>query len=290
MTMQAVERSSSATTESKPEESKAVESKAGLFRRNPQLTVSPAILIVLLAGWWLACHVFGAPAYVVPAPEDVWRALVHGLTRAPWDRGGYWYHGGITVWEALLGFAIGSATGLGFALSHWPLLGRSWYPYIVGFQSLPKVALAPLMVVWFGFGLEGKVFITAIITFFPVLVNVMAGYQSVEPERIDLARSCNASEWHLLSKIIFPSCLPFLFAGLSVASVLAILGAVVGEFVGAKAGLGMLLLQYDQQMELAPLFAIILLLGLIGFLMNHAVALLERRYCFWAQRAVSAQP
>ena len=121
--------------------------------------------------------------------------------------------------KRLLGFAIGSALGafLGLVLSHWPLLGKSWYPYIVGFQSLPKVALAPLMVVWFGFGLEGKVFITAIITFFPVLVNMMAGYQAVEPERIELARSCNASELHLLTKIIIPSCLPFLFAGLGVA-------------------------------------------------------------------------
>jgi len=269
----------------------AQETKPGLLRRYPQLTISPAILVTLLACWWLACHVFGAPSYVVPAPEDVWRALIGGLSRAPRDSGGYWYHAGITVWEALLGFVIGSAAGavLGFALSHWPLLGRSGYPYIVGFQSLPKVALAPLMVVWFGFGLEGKVFITAVITFFPVLVNTMAGYQSVEPDRIELARSCNASEWHLLTKIIFPSCMPFLFAGLNVASVLAILGAVVGEFVGAKSGLGMLLMQYDQQMELAPLFAVILLLALIGFLMNHAIGLLERRYCFWAQRAHAAR-
>jgi NitT/TauT family transport system permease protein len=258
-----------------------------VFRRYPQFTISPAILAALLTFWWLASHVLGAPAYVLPAPEDVLLALVRGLTRAPWDKAGYWYHGGVTVWEALLGFAIGSAMGafLGFALSHWPLLGRSWYPYIVGFQSLPKVALAPLMVVWFGFGLQGKVFITAVITFFPVLVNTMAGYQSVEPERIELARSCNASEWHLLKKIILPSCLPFLFAGLGVASVLAILGAVVGEFVGASAGLGMLLMQYDAQMQLAPLFAVIVLLAVIGYLMNSAVSFLERRYCFWAQRA-----
>jgi NitT/TauT family transport system permease protein len=266
---------------------------ASIVRRYPQFTISPAILIAVLVLWWLACHVFGAPAYVIPPPEDVWHAFMRGLSRAPWDKAGYWYHSGVTIWEAVLGFAIGSTLGaaLGFALSHWPLLGRSWYPYIVGFQSLPKVALAPLMVVWFGFGLEGKVFITAIIAFFPVLVNTMAGYQSVEPERIELARSCNASEWHLLSKIIFPSCLPFLFAGLGVASVLAILGAVVGEFVGASAGLGMLLMQYDQQMQLGPLFAVILLLALIGFLMNSAVGVLERRYCFWAQRAnASAKP
>jgi NitT/TauT family transport system permease protein len=261
--------------------------RPSIIRRYPHLTISPAILVGLLLLWWLATHVFGAPAYVIPTPEQVLHALVNGLTRAPWDKAGFWYHTGITVWEALLGFVIGSAIGamLGFALSHWPLLGRSWYPYVVGFQSLPKVALAPLMVVWFGFGLQGKVFITAVMTFFPVLVNIMAGYQSVEPERIELARSCNASEWDLLSKIMLPSCLPFLFAGLGVASVLAIIGAVVGEFVGASAGLGMLLMQYDMQMELAPLFAVILLLGVIGFLMNYGVGFVERRYCFWAQRA-----
>ena len=281
MTMRAAE---SGPVETAPVPSR--EAPLSLVRRYPQFTISPAILVALVACWWLATDVLGAPAYVVPAPEQVLRALINGLSRSPWDTGGYWYHTGVTVWEALLGLAIGSVLGavLGFAICHWPILGRSWYPYIVGFQSLPKVALAPLMVVWFGFGLQGKVFITAVITFFPVLVNIMACYQSVEPERIELARSCNASEWHLLSKIILPSCLPFLFAGLGVASVLAILGAVVGEFVGASAGLGMLLMQYDQQMELAPMFAVILLLAVIGFLMNYVMGMLERRYCFWAQR------
>lgn len=267
--------------------------RPSVFRRYPQLTFSPAILVVLLGVWWLATDVLGVPGYVVPPPDEVFQALARGLSRAPWDKAGYWYHAGITVWEAVLGFFLGSAAGalLGLGLSHWPIAGKSCYPYIVGFQSLPKVALAPLMVVWFGFGLEGKVFITAIITFFPVLVNTMAGYHSVEPERIELARSCNASEWQLLAKIIIPSCLPFLFAGLSVASVLAILGAVVGEFVGASAGLGMLLMQFNQSMELAPMFAIILLLGVIGFLMNYAVTLVERRFCFWAQRGgATARP
>ena len=235
-------------------------------------------------------HVLRVPAYIVPPPQDVFRAAIAGLSRWPWEKASYWYHAGVTVWEAVLGFAIGSALGalLGLVLSHWPILGKSWYPYIVGFQSLPKVALAPLMVVWFGFGIEGKVFITAIITFFPVLVNMMAGYQAVEPERIELARSCNASELHLLTKIIIPSCLPFLFAGLGVASVLSILGAVVGEFVGASAGLGMLLMQYNQAMEISPMFAVIVLLAVIGFLMNYAVSLIERRYCFWAQRGNAA--
>jgi NitT/TauT family transport system permease protein len=261
-----------------------------VLRRDPQFTISPALLLALIAGWWFATDVLRVPAYVVPPPQDVLRAAIAGLSRWPWEKASFWYHAGVTVWEALLGFAIGSALGalLGLVLSHWPILGKSWYPYIVGFQSLPKVALAPLMVVWFGFGIEGKVFITAIITFFPVLVNMMAGYQAVEPERIELARSCNASELHLLTKIIIPSCLPFLFAGLGVASVLSILGAVVGEFVGASAGLGMLLMQYNQAMEIAPMFAVIVLLAVIGFLMNHAVSLIERRYCFWAQRGHAA--
>ena len=190
MTMRAAE---SGPAETAPVPSR--EAPLSLVRRYPQFTISPAILVALVACWWLATDVLGAPAYVVPAPEQVLRALINGLSRAPWDTGGYWYHTGVTVWEALLGLAIGSVLGavLGFAICHWPILGRSWYPYIVGFQSLPKVALAPLMVVWFGFGLQGKVFITAVITFFPVLVNTMAGYQSVEPERIELARSCNAS-------------------------------------------------------------------------------------------------
>ncbi len=284
MTMQAAEI--------RPAELPTSESPKSLLRRYPQLTISPAILVALLTGWWLASDVLGAPAFVLPAPELVMRALLQGLIRTPWDKAGFWYHTGVTVWEALLGFVIGSAMGavLGIALSHWPVLGKSWYPYIVGFQSLPKVALAPLMVVWFGFGIEGKMFMTAVMTFFPVLVNMIAGYLSVEPERIELARSCNASDWHLLSKIILPSCLPFLFAGLGVASVLSIIGAVVGEFAGASAGLGMLLMQYNQSLEIAPLFAVIILLGVIGFLMNHAVGMLERRYCFWAQRAHASKP
>jgi NitT/TauT family transport system permease protein len=267
----------------------AIKSWRALLLSHPQITISPAVLVVILAAWWIASHKLKVPTYIVPAPEEVWRATVNGLIRTPWDVGGYWYHGAITVWEALLGFFIGSALGavLGLALSHWPILGKSAYPYIVGFQSLPKVALAPLMVVWFGFGLDGKVFITAIITFFPVLVNAMAGYHAVEPERIELAQSCNASQWHILWKIIIPSSLPFLFAGLSVASVLAILGAIVGEFVGARAGLGMLLMQYNQSMETAPLFSVIFILGVIGFLMNYAVRMAERRFCFWAYRAKS---
>jgi NitT/TauT family transport system permease protein len=256
------------------------------LQRRPEVTLSPIALVVIIALWHLATTFLAIPIFILPPPVAVWDALLDGLSRGPFDQTGLWYHTAITTWEALLGFVIGSAVGtvLGFAIAQSRVAERIVYPYIVGFQSLPKVALAPLLVIWFGFGLEGKVIITSVITFFPLLVNSMAGYHGVDPDRIDLARSCNASSTQILWKIVLPSSLPFLFAGLNVASVLAILGAIVGEFVGARAGLGMLLLQYDQSMQIAPVFAVLLILGLVGYLMNWAIKVLERRFCFWAHR------
>jgi NitT/TauT family transport system permease protein len=257
-----------------------------LLQRRPEIILSPLVLIALIGGWYFITKEFAIPAFILPPPSDVWRSLVYGLSMGPFDAAGFWYHAGVTLWEALLGFLIGSTVGivLGFAIAYSRLFEKLALPYIVGFQALPKVALAPLFVIWFGFGVEGKVVITSVITFFPLLVNSMAGYHAVEPDRIDLARSCNASNFQILRKIILPSALPFLFAGLNVASVLAILGAIVGEFVGARSGLGTLLMQYNQALQIAPMFAILFILGLIGYLSNMAIRLLEKRFCFWAQR------
>ena len=277
-----------------PERRRTQKSAFGTLReiaiRNPQRILSPLIFCLILLAWSAATHLFGVPPLVLPPPEQVWDALVGGLLQSPFKSGSYWYHAGVTVWEALLGFVVGSVVGisLGAALAHWRTLEKVAYPYVVVFQALPKVALAPLVVIWFGFDLDGKVIITAVITFFPLLVNTMVGYQSVEQDRIDLARSCNASTAQIFWKIILPSALPYLFAGLNVASVLALLGAIVGEFVGARSGLGMLLMQYNQSMEIASVFAVLFILGIIGFLMNHAIRLVERRCCFWAQNRTLA--
>lgn len=264
----------------------AIRRLGALIRRKPEWSISPAVFVALILGWHVATHAFRIPEFILPTPEQVWAALIGGLATGPFNQSGFWYHTGITLWEALLGFFLGSGVGaaLGFAIASSRLFERITYPYIVAFQALPKVAVAPLLVIWFGFGIDGKVLITSIITFFPLLVNAIAGYQSVDPDRIDLARSCSATKWQIFWKIVMPSALPFLFAGLNVATVLAVLGAIVGEFVGARAGLGMLLMQYDQNMQIAPVFAVLLILGLVGFLMNLAVRLLERRFCFWAQR------
>ena len=255
-------------------------------RANMQWTLTTLLPLVMLAAWSLACHLFGAPAYILPSPEAVLDALQDGLARAPMDQGGLWFHAGVTVYESLCGLVLGALVGtlLGFALASFPMLDRVAYPLLVAFQALPKVALAPLLIIWFGLGYNGKIYITAIITFFPLLVSAMAGAHSVESDRIDLARSCNARPMQILRKIIIPSAMPYLFAGLNVASSLAVLGAIVGEFVGARAGLGMLLIQYNQAMQTAPVFAVLIVLGLIGFLFNYAVKVAEQHYCFWAQR------
>ena len=257
-----------------------------LARRRPEWTITPALVALMIAVWAFVTHAFNIPEFVLPRPEAVWSALVEGLSHGPTDAAGYWYHAGITIYESLAGLVLGSVLGglLGFGLGSSQLLERTFYPFIIAFQALPKVALAPLLVIWFGLGFDGKIYITAIITFFPVLVSAIAGSHAVDPERLDLARSCNARPAQILRKIVIPSALPFLFAGLNVASALAVLGAIVGEFVGARAGLGMLLIQYDQAMQIAPLFAILLLLGVIGFAINQAVRVAERKYCFWAQR------
>jgi NitT/TauT family transport system permease protein len=255
--------------------------------RRIDLMLSPLVFVLIVAIWHVVTVRFAIPIFILPPPRDVWTALVAGLSASPFDRAGFLYHTGVTFAEAALGFAFGSAIGIiiGFVVASSKLLERIAVPYIVAFQSLPKVALAPLLVIWFGFGVEGKVVITSVITFFPLLINSIAGYHSVDPDRIDLARSCNATSMQILWKIILPSSLPYIFAGLNIASVLAILGAIVGEFVGAQSGLGMLLMQYNQSMQIAPVFAVLFILALGGFLVNSAIRALERRLCFWAQRS-----
>lgn len=244
--------------------------------------MSAAIFVAIMGIWAAVTNLGSVPAYVIPTPQDVAKWLYVGATVPLSDPTSLWYHTGVTVWEAFLGFIVGSVLGIvmGFALAHWPVAERVLYPYVVAFQALPKVAIAPLFVVWFGFGLDAKVLIVVIMTFFPLLVNSIAGYHAVEPERIDLARVCNASGLQIFWHIILPSSAPFIFAGLHMAAVISLLAAIVGEFVGAKAGLGLLLLQYNNSMQMGGVFAILLILGALGFALNYAMQKLEARLSY----------
>ena len=255
-------------------------------RSRPERWLVPLTFLLLIVVWSGAVTLLKIPQYVLPGPWVVLQALAHGLLPIGPTGGEYWFHIGVTALEAALGFVIGSSLGVAFGLgvAHWPLAHKIIYPYLIAFQALPKVAIAPLFVIWWGFGIEAKVVMTSVITFFPMLVNSIAGYYAVDPDRIDMARSCGASGTQIFTKIIIPSSLPFLFAGLNMAAVLALLGALVGEYVGAQSGIGMLLIQYDNNMRIDAVFSLLVVLAVFGWMLSHAVTLLERRFCFWAQR------
>ena len=235
---------------------------------------------VLLAAWEVLPPLFGVSELLLPRASLVGRALVDQL-----QRGLIFDNLLVTLWEALAGFAIGGASAIVAAalITRSPLVERALLPYLVGLQALPKVALAPLLVVWLGFGLGSKIAIATVIAFFPVLINSMIGFSTVEAEKMELMRSLVASEWQIFRIVRFPNALPFIFAGLNVAIVFSITGALVGEFVGAKRGLGMLLLQFNFNMDIGGMFAVLIVLALMGTILHGLVRALHRRLIFWSQ-------
>jgi NitT/TauT family transport system permease protein len=243
---------------------------------------APALVtgVVLLAAWEALPAVFGVSELLLPRASVVGRALADQLRR-----GLIVDNLLVTLGEALAGFALGGAAAIVAAalITRSPLVERALVPYLVGLQALPKVALAPLLVVWLGFGLGSKIAIATVIAFFPVLINSMIGFSTVEPEKMELMRSLVASEWQVFRIVRFPSALPFIFAGLNVAIVFSITGALVGEFVGAKQGLGMLLLQFNFNMDIGGMFAVLIVLALMGVALHGLVRALHRRLIFWAQ-------
>jgi len=183
----------------------------------------------------------------------------------------------------MLGFIAGSALGLilGTAVALSRPVEFFLYPYIVMFQSLPKVALAPLIVVWFGLGLTSKVINAALIAFFPLLVNTMVGLRSADEERVSLMRSLAASERQIFWMLRLPNSLPFVMAGLDVAMIFALIGAIVAEFVGAQKGLGMLIQSMNFNMDVSGQFSILLILSVVGLLLNRGVMMIRKRVLFW---------
>ena len=214
--------------------------------RNPALRA--LLLVASLAVWEGAVRALKVPAFILPAPSQVGAALYRGAVT-----GIYLQHLWITLAETLLGFLLGSAVALlvGTAVAASPRTEYFLYPYIVMFQSMPKVALAPLVVVWFGLGLASKVVSAALIAFFPLLVNTIVGLRSADEDRVDLMRSLAATELQIFRMLRLPSALPFIMAGLEVAMVFALVGAIVAEFVGAEAGLGMLIQSRNFSMDVA---------------------------------------
>lgn len=233
-----------------------------------------ALLVLLLAVWEGAGRLGGISALVLPVPSAVLQALWAGLAS-----GYFWPHVAATVQAVLLGLAAGASFGLlaGMALAESVLLERVLRPYVVVSQVVPKLALAPLFVLWFGFGMLPTVLITALVCFFPLMENTLTGLRQVDAQRLQLFRMLGASRLQTLLRLKLPTGLPAILAGLRVAVVLALVGAVVAEFMGASQGLGAVVIAAQGMMDTTLMFAALLLIAALGLLLYQACLLLERR-------------
>jgi NitT/TauT family transport system permease protein len=254
--------------------------RARWLRERPEWILSPLLLLVILAIWQYWVQSRNISSHVVPPPLDVLAALRVGLT----GRANYYKDIVVTLEESVLGFAIGSAGGLvlGMLVSQFRTAERVLYPYVYAFQALPKVAIAPLVVIWAGYGITSKVILAAVVTFFPVLVNSIIGFKSVEPERVNMLRAYSASRWQVFTKLALPGALPFVFAGLDMALVYSLLGAIVGEFVGGQRGLGVRILVHNAALDIAGTFAVFMVLAALGVALHVIIGLVRRRVLFWA--------
>lgn len=277
------------TTQS-PTEAIAVSASAGsrkgstldLLRDRPELWLSPMAFVVLILAWEYGTGLLGVSPSILPRPSMIVESLVRRLGDPL-----FWENVAVTTQEAFVGFviAIGAALLLGVAISQVRLLEKTVMPYIVAFQTVPKVALAPLFVVWFGFGIESKVVMAAVIAFFPMLINVIEGLKSAEPDRIQMLRVFGASRMQIFRMVRLPSATPFIFAGLEMGIVFSILGAVVGEFIGAQKGLGYALLQANYNFDVSGMFAVLLVLSAMGLIAHILLGVIQRRVAFWAEES-----
>jgi NitT/TauT family transport system permease protein len=254
------------------------------FARAADAGLGIGLLVVLIGVLELFVRMFEIPAYVFPAPSEILIALYVGFANSVFSRAAYYIHIVTTATEALAAFGIGSALGIvvGALIVQFPLLRRIMLPYFIGLQSVPKVALAPLFVVWFGLGISSKIILGVLLTFFPLMINTAAGLSSVETERIELMVSLKATGWKTFRLVTFPSALPFIFAGLEMAAAYAVLGAVVGEFVGGSSGLGVLILNRNATLDIAGSLAALVILAVMGILMQWGVTFVRARVLFWA--------
>jgi NitT/TauT family transport system permease protein len=234
------------------------------------------VLIVLV--WKLALAADWVSESILPQPEDI-AVSFWELIRSDF----VWDDAAATAWEAVAGFVLGSALGLALAIPAGlsVTMRQMLNPYAVALQVTPRIAIAPLIIAWAGFGYSSKIWIAAIIAFFPVYVNALTGILTVDEDAREMFRSLGASRWQTFAHLMVPGSLPVMFAGLKTAAGLSLVGAVVGEFIAAERGLGVLVQQFSSQLAVADAFAVILMLMLLGLLLYAVMEWLERTTVFW---------
>jgi NitT/TauT family transport system permease protein len=244
--------------------------------------VYPLISLAVLIGvWHWAIGAFSIPDYLLPPPGAVFRALYDGFAT-----GTLWPHIWATLAETLAGYVIGCglAVLMGALLAESRTFERFLYPLLLGLQAMPKVALGPIILVWFGFGMSSKVVLVALVCFFPLFVNTINGIKRTDTELLDACRAFSATRGYLLLHVKLPAAAGEIFSGLQIGVSMALIGAVVGEFLSAQQGLGYMIASASVSMSLATMFAGVLLLAVIGLAGSMLMREVHRRVVFWESR------
>jgi NitT/TauT family transport system permease protein len=243
------------------------------YRRMIKLTITLIVLVVL---WQILCVALKVPSFLIPAPSEVALRLYE-------KRALYFTHTWVTLYETAAGFLLAVVFGVFFAaiIVVVPKVRDIVMPLLLVAQLVPKVAIAPLLLIWFGYGLIPKVLVAFLVAFFPIVVNGASGLASVQPELVDLGSSLQAGRWQMFWKFRIPTALPELFSGMKIAVTLAIIGAIIGEFVGGNRGLGYLIIVANQELDTALAFAAIFLLSVMGIVLYGLVGLCERVFIPW---------
>ncbi len=237
----------------------------------------PAAVLLGLVGLWEGLvRLLGVPRWLLPPPSAIASELYASKALL-------WGHTLVTLKEVLSGFVLAFALGVGLALAiaYSRTMERSLYPLVIASQTVPIIAIAPLLLIWVGYGLWSKVIVVAVISFFPIVVNTVDGLKSVDPDMVNMMRTLGASRWQLFTKLQFPASLPLLFSGTRIAIAVSVIGAVIGEWVGASAGLGYLMVVSAPYFLTARIFAAIFLLSAMGVGLFLAVGALERLLLPW---------
>jgi NitT/TauT family transport system permease protein len=252
-----------------------------LFVRIVRESLPALVFVALIALWWSAVAIFKVPSFLLPPPEDVLPLI--------WERRiSMIGHSWVTIQEIILGFGLSVVTAIptGLLIALSPVAKRALYPMLVFIQLVPKIAIAPLFVVWLGFGLSSKVLLTLLLTFFPLLLASIAGFQILDQRLLYLTRSMGATTWQTFRYLRFPAALPVIFGGLKTSATIAATAAIVAVFVGSNKGLGYLLLQGTANLDTTLVFSVLFLLTIIGLALNTIVEIVEYFMTPW-QRSQS---
>ncbi len=239
---------------------------------------TPLLTIALVAAWHFYVTIFDVSSFIMPAPESVAHALIEQVQDPK-----VWLHAWATVYASLVGFlyAVLIGVALGALIGKFDWLEKTLNPFIVATQVIPKVALVPLFIVWFGFGSTSKIIIAAVLAFFPIMTNTALGVKSVSIGYREVMASIGATPWSTMFRLELPNALPYILTGMEVGIVLAVIGAVVGEFLAGSTGLGYLLVAKMNNYETAQMFGILILLTAIGFIFYLAIGLVRHRIIPW---------